>query len=250
LALLRLSRVEAAKALAQRALRGLAGFAKSLKLKYSDIEVGFDFDPEPGLADNGDLEVDLAALLEVVGRAAKQAGTAIVLFIDELQYVDESELAALISALHRCNQQKLPVPLSIRSSPTHVVIPIFSRNGASTRGMSLTPVQSTRPMSVPHRLKPLPHWTRASCVSDSTGPTPLQKRYLRAMAALGPGSRPTTTKAGPPQTLSALVAEIERIVTGTRLTGSGNPLPYAGDHMRVRLASDGGVDTMTQSTRL
>ncbi len=108
-ALLRLSRIEKAKAAAQRALRGLAGFAKSLKVKFSDIEVGFDFEPEPGLADNGDLELDLSALLEAVGRAAKLADTALVLFIDELQYVAEPEFAAFISALHRCTQQKLPV---------------------------------------------------------------------------------------------------------------------------------------------
>ena len=110
-ALLRLSRNEAAKDLAQRALRGLAGFAKALKLKYQDIEVGIDFDPEPGLADNGDLEHDLQALLEVVGAAARQAGTALVLFVDELQYVEEDELAALITALHRAAQRRLPVML-------------------------------------------------------------------------------------------------------------------------------------------
>lgn len=107
--LLRMSKVDKAKDLAVRGLRGLAGFAKALKLKFNDIEVGFDFDPEPGLADNGDLELDLASLLEVVGRAAKQADSAVVIFIDELQYVEESELAALITALHRCSQQKLPV---------------------------------------------------------------------------------------------------------------------------------------------
>ena len=72
-ALLRLSRNEKAKDLAQRALRALAGFAKSLKIKYKDIEVGFDFDPEPGLADNGDLEHDLQALLESAGAAAQDA---------------------------------------------------------------------------------------------------------------------------------------------------------------------------------
>jgi len=33
------------------------------------------------------------------------------MFVDELQYVKEAELAALISALHRCAQQKLPVAL-------------------------------------------------------------------------------------------------------------------------------------------
>ena len=110
-ALLRLSRLEQSKAVAQRALRALAGFAKALKIKYDDIEVGLDFDPEPGLADNGDLEHDLQALLEAVGIAASAAGTALVMFIDELQYVREDELAALITALHRCNQRRLPVGL-------------------------------------------------------------------------------------------------------------------------------------------
>ncbi len=110
-ALLRLSRNENAKEVARRALQGLAGFAKALKFKFQDLEVGFDFDPEPGLADNGDLDHDLQALMEVVGLAAKAAETAIILFIDELQYVEEEELSALITALHRCNQQRLPVLL-------------------------------------------------------------------------------------------------------------------------------------------
>ncbi len=110
-ALLRLSRNEKAKSLAQRALRALAGFAKSLKVKYEDIEVGFDFDPEPGLADNGDLDHDLQALLEAAGAAAQEAGTALAIFADELQYVKEEELAALITSLHRTAQRRLPVVL-------------------------------------------------------------------------------------------------------------------------------------------
>lgn len=111
MALLRLSHVDRAKENARRALRGLAGFAKALKIKYGDIEVGLDFDPEPGLADNGDLEHDLQALLEVAGLAAKDAGTALALFIDELQYVEEEQLAALITALHRAAQRQVPVVL-------------------------------------------------------------------------------------------------------------------------------------------
>ena len=111
LSLLQLSRNEKAKELANRALRGLAGFATALKVKYGDIEVGLDFDPEPGLADNGDLEHDLQALLELVGSAAKSAETALIIFIDELQYVPEEELEALIMALHRVSQRKLPVML-------------------------------------------------------------------------------------------------------------------------------------------
>ena len=109
--LLRLSRNEQAKELAQRALRGLAGFAKALKMKYKDIEVGMDFEPEPGLADNGDLEHDMQALFEVVGSAAKKAGTALVMFVDELHYVAEEQLASLVIALHRTAQRSLPVVL-------------------------------------------------------------------------------------------------------------------------------------------
>jgi hypothetical protein len=109
--LLRLLRNDQARELVKRALQGLAGFAKGLKLKYGDIEVGVDFEPEPGLADNGDLEHDLQALLEVVGAAVKKAGTALIVFIDELQYVDEQELAALVTALHRSAQRRLPVML-------------------------------------------------------------------------------------------------------------------------------------------
>lgn len=109
LALLHLSKKEAARDYAIRGLRALAGFASKLKVSYADIEVGLDYEPEPGLADNGDLEGDLTALLQQVGVAGKAAGTAVVLFIDELQYVEELQMAALISALHRCSQEQLPV---------------------------------------------------------------------------------------------------------------------------------------------
>lgn len=111
LAMLRLSKIDKAKEMAQKALRALAGFAKALKVVYSDIEVGIDFEPEPGLADNGDLEGDLTALLVQAGEAARNAGVSLVLFVDELQYVEETQFGALISALHRCGQLKLPVLL-------------------------------------------------------------------------------------------------------------------------------------------
>jgi len=109
--MLRLSRDTQAKKLAQRALRGLAGFARALKVKYGDIEVGLDFEPEPGLADNGDLEHDTQALLVAAGEAAQKGDTALGIFVDELQYVKEAELAALITALHHVAQEGLPVVL-------------------------------------------------------------------------------------------------------------------------------------------
>ena len=108
-ALLKLSRRRTAKELAQRALRGLAGFVKALKVTYRDIEVGLDVSPEPGLADNGNLVSDLQELFEVIGAAAQADATCLAFFFDELQYVPEEQLAALITALHGTSQRRLPV---------------------------------------------------------------------------------------------------------------------------------------------
>ena len=111
LTLLRLSNRWNARQLAQRALRVLTGFVRALKVKYEDVEVGLDFTPEAGLADNGDLEIDLQNLFEAVGEAARAGGSCLALFVDELQYVQEDELAALITALHRTAQRRLPVTM-------------------------------------------------------------------------------------------------------------------------------------------
>lgn len=114
--LLRLDRMKQASEGVKRALRALAGFAK-LKVKYDDLEVGLDFDVEPGLADSGDLEADLADLIVAIGEAARERDSAVVLVIDELQYVPEEQLAALISALHRASQKQLPVTMIAAGLP-------------------------------------------------------------------------------------------------------------------------------------
>lgn len=110
-ALLGLSRREAARDLAQRALRGLASFVGSMKVRYDDVEVGLDFDEQPGLADTGDLQLDLTELLLAVGAAARAGGSGVALFVDELQYVKQEELAALLTGLHQIAQRQLPVTM-------------------------------------------------------------------------------------------------------------------------------------------
>jgi hypothetical protein len=116
-ALIRLSRVEKAKDLATRGLRALAGFASAMKITYNDVEIGVNITPEPGLADNGDLVNDLQELMVAAGKAAQEADKVLVFFIDELQYVKEDELAALITALHRCSQERLPVTMVAAGLP-------------------------------------------------------------------------------------------------------------------------------------
>jgi hypothetical protein len=116
-ALFKLERSERAKSSAQRALKALAGFARALRLKYHDLEIALDCEPDKGVADSGDLESDLADLLRAVGDAAANNDTVVVLFIDELQYVKVDELAALITALHSANQNQLPVTLMAAGLP-------------------------------------------------------------------------------------------------------------------------------------
>jgi hypothetical protein len=110
-ALLKLDRASAAGGLVKRAIRALGSFVSGMKVTYTDIEFSFDLGSEPGVADTGDLEVDLTSLLGALGEAAQERKTVLVLFIDELQYVPEEQLAALIMALHRCSQRRLPVAL-------------------------------------------------------------------------------------------------------------------------------------------
>ena len=115
--LLRLSRGEASKDNLLKGMRALASFAKTLKVKYQDIEISIDADPESGLADSGDLDTDLTDLLLTLGRAAGERATVIVLFIDELQYVPEGQLASLIAALHNAGQEQLPVTMVAAGLP-------------------------------------------------------------------------------------------------------------------------------------
>lgn len=116
-ALLRLDRLEAMKAGTFKAMTALAGFIGALKIKYADIEASLDLKPQLGLADSGDLELDLSDLMATIGEAARERGTAVVLYIDELQYVPEDQLAALITAFHNASQMKLPVTMVAAGLP-------------------------------------------------------------------------------------------------------------------------------------
>ena len=110
-ALLKLDRMAGAKDLVAKAVKVLGSFIAAAKVKYEGMEFGFDLGTEEGVADTGDLDYDLSELLQSVGAAAQEKKTAVVIFIDELQYVPETELAALISALHACAQKRLPVAM-------------------------------------------------------------------------------------------------------------------------------------------
>ncbi|SCX63838.1 AAA ATPase domain-containing protein [Pseudomonas sp. NFACC32-1] len=104
-----LSSVEAAKQIANRGLKGLRSFASIFKIDIGGIEIGVE--PEPGLADSGNLQYDLPDLFTVIGEAAQAAGKGWILLIDEVQYLTEADLSALIVSIHHMSQEGLPVLL-------------------------------------------------------------------------------------------------------------------------------------------
>jgi type II secretory pathway predicted ATPase ExeA len=93
----------------KKAFGVLKSFISSIKLSISGIEIGLDIDPERGTADSGDLEADLAQLFVALGEAAADRNTAIAVVIDELQYLNDNELSALIMAVHKVSQKALPI---------------------------------------------------------------------------------------------------------------------------------------------
>jgi hypothetical protein len=106
-----LDRMENISKKVKRSLRVLRSFFNGTKIRVQDIEFSLDVDPEIGTADSGDLEFDLPVLLQTVAEAAADRKTAVALIIDELQYLTEKELSALIMAMHKIAQNQLPLVL-------------------------------------------------------------------------------------------------------------------------------------------
>jgi AAA domain len=109
--ILQLDRGQRISQAARKAYRALRGFAAAVRVKYGDIEITLDGDTEPGLADSGDIEIDIADLFISLGEAAKDRKISVALIIDELQYLNEIEMSALIVAIHKVSQRQLPVTL-------------------------------------------------------------------------------------------------------------------------------------------
>jgi hypothetical protein len=109
-----LLRLDTGKALGEKVQRGfrvLKSFFGGMKLAMGEIELSIDGPPEKGAADSGALDADLIDVFVALGEAAAEAGTAVAIVIDELQYLSEEELSALIMAIHKVSQEKLPVIL-------------------------------------------------------------------------------------------------------------------------------------------
>jgi hypothetical protein len=95
-----------------RAVKRALGILKSFTYTLPDgTSISLDIDAVIGSADSGVLSEDMSDLLTAVGEAARDRDSGVLIAIDEVQYLDAPELAAIISAIHRTVQLSLPIAL-------------------------------------------------------------------------------------------------------------------------------------------
>lgn len=83
---------------------------KSLVVSFDPNDSTFSLSvQEQELYKTGNLTQSLTEVFTSVGETAKKAETPICFFIDEIQYMKQEELGALIAALHRSNQLGYPI---------------------------------------------------------------------------------------------------------------------------------------------
>jgi hypothetical protein len=100
-------------------LRRALGVLKAFSLAIPDgPDIRIDVDAVLGPADSGDLATDLAGLFVELGEVARDHEMGLFLTIDELHYVDEATLAALVVGLHRASQLRLPVAVAGAGLPS------------------------------------------------------------------------------------------------------------------------------------
>ncbi len=87
----------------------MRSFLNGVKVKYNEVEFAIEGEALDGAADSGDLESDLPEVLTALGQAGEERGTAVVIIIDELQYLGEKDLSALLFSVHKVSQRGLPL---------------------------------------------------------------------------------------------------------------------------------------------
>lgn len=112
-----LDRVAGAGDKVKRGLAVLRSFIGSIKLTVGDLALGLDIEPAKGTADSGDLEIDLPNLFVAIAEAAEERQSAVAILVDEIQYLSQKELGALIMAMHKMQQKQLPLVLLAAGLP-------------------------------------------------------------------------------------------------------------------------------------
>ncbi|MCQ6269137.1 ATP-binding protein [Pseudarthrobacter sp. R1] len=94
---------------AKKAAQVLQSFSLSIDPASGGPTLSLDVTPAEGFADHGNLTLDMTDVLVAIGEAAKDHGTGLVMLFDEVQFLSPSQLEAVIQAIHKSVQRKLPV---------------------------------------------------------------------------------------------------------------------------------------------
>lgn len=94
---------------ARKAAQVLQSFSLSIDPSSGAPTLSLDVAPAEGFADHGNLTLDITDVLVSIGEAAKEHGTGLVLLFDEVQFLSQTQLEAVIQAIHKTVQRKLPV---------------------------------------------------------------------------------------------------------------------------------------------
>lgn len=107
-ALLRLSPRARWSERSRKAAEVITAFSMSVD-QQGTWSLAWDVDAAEGLADHGELALDLSDALVALGEAAREKDRGVAILIDEVQFLNAPQLEALIQAIHKTVQRRLPV---------------------------------------------------------------------------------------------------------------------------------------------
>ncbi|APX33924.1 ATPase [Brachybacterium sp. P6-10-X1] len=93
-----------------KAAAALSSFTLTID-QAGQFQAGLNVDAIEGLADHGDLSMDLTDVFVSLGEAAHEKDRGVVILLDEVQFLSRSQLEAVILALHKTVQRNLPIVL-------------------------------------------------------------------------------------------------------------------------------------------
>jgi hypothetical protein len=108
-----LSRLDLGRRVTARVRDGLAHLSAIKVSGPEGIEISLDIER----ADEAMLTRELSDLFVALGEAARSKSRGVCFLVDEIQFADEVEFRAVISALHRATQRSLPITMAAAGLP-------------------------------------------------------------------------------------------------------------------------------------
>ena len=150
------------------AMRKVLGAFKSFSMAVDAngaYGFGFDVAPEAGVADTGNLDVDLRELLQQLGIATRDLGIGTLLMIDEMQEAPKATLQAINTAIHGLGQDTDPLPVLLAGAGLPSLPGVLSQATSYAERLydyseigALAPADADAALAVPARVRGV-EWT-------------------------------------------------------------------------------------------